>query len=752
MASESFQNAKLNKNDEFYTQYEDIEKEINSYYEYNKDVFRNKVILCPCDDPEWSNFTKYFAVNFERFGLKKLISTSYAKSSGSRQLSLFEEYAPNFDSEKHDTHGKIFILDKDRDNSGRIDHEDIRFDYLDGDGDFSSAEVRKLRDEADIIITNPPFSIWRKFFLWVMETKKDFIIVGPLNAVKYRESFPYLKNNKMWMGTTAPKKFIVFDNISDKNASEKQGKSYQTFGNTFWYTNIEHGYRHERLTLMTRADNLRYNKKLIKYLDSFGYDDYPVFDNYDVLEVKYTNAIPSDYDGIMGVSISFMDKYCPEQFEILGCTQREDEREREHQRQGRRAQLFRERGRRHSFVGVRPYFHTKEGLIMHKELVTDWTVKDICDGFVFDKNEGKGLFGLGGKLIVQPEYQRNYIYDKGGKDVEVIKSLLKGYPLGLIYFVKNSDGMYEVLDGQQRITSFGRFVNSTYPFAVNDENDNPRYFDSLNPEEQEKILETKLVIYVCEGTSQEIQEWFEKINMVGEKLTAQELRNAVYHGSFVNLARKVFSNSSNANMNKWLTYIKGDPKRQEVLEKALEWVSGGKIEDYMSLHRTDDNITELVNHFDSVMDWISSVFDYTGKYMRGREWGRLYDLYHKNPYNKSEVTKRVNELLADAHVQNNNNIFEYILSGEKDKRLLDIRFFEDSVKSARYEQQTQEAKEKGVSNCPDCNLENSVNAKKIWKPEEMDADHVTPWSRGGSTDISNCQMLCIHHNRLKGNK
>ena len=205
---------------------------------------------------------------------------------------------------------------------------------------------------------------------------------------------------------------------------------------------------------------------------------------------------------------------------------------------------------------------------MNKELITTWTVKDLCAGFAFDKNEGKGLYGLNGKLIIQPEYQRNYIYDKGGKDVEVIRSLLKGYPLGLIYFVKNSDGKYEVLDGQQRITSFGRFVNSTYPFAVPDENDNPRYFDSLNPEEQEKILNTELTIYVCEGTSQEIQEWFEKINIAGEKLTPQELRNAAYHGPFVTLARKVYSNSSNANMNKWLTYIKGDPKRQEVLEKA----------------------------------------------------------------------------------------------------------------------------------------------------------------------------------------
>lgn len=389
---------------------------------------------------------------------------------------------------------------------------------------------------------------------------------------------------------------------------------------------------------------------------------------------------------------------------------------------------------------------------MDKKLITTWTVEDICEGFTFDKNEGKGLFGLKGKLIIQPEYQRNYIYDKGGKDVEVIKSLLKGYPLGLIYFVKNSDGMYEVLDGQQRITSFGRFVNSTYPFAVPDENDNPRYFDSLSPEEQEKIKKTELTIYVCEGTSQEIQEWFEKINIAGEKLTPQELRNAAYHGSFVTLARKIFSNTSNSNMNKWLTYIKGDPKRQEVLEKALDWVSNGNIEEYMSIHRNDTNVNELKDHFDTVMDWISSVFDYTGKEVRGRDWGRLYNLYHKNPYDKDYVTKRVNELIIDKSVQDNTGIFEFILSGEKDTKLLTIRLFDDNIKSAKYAIQTTEAKEKGISNCPDCTLEGKDNSKKIWDLSEMDADHVTAWSKGGKTDIDNCQMLCRHHNQLKGNK
>ena len=266
---------------------------------------------------------------------------------------------------------------------------------------------------------------------------------------------------------------------------------------------------------------------------------------------------------------------------------------------------------------------------MKKQLVTELTGGDICKGFSFDKNEGKGLFGMNGQLIIQPEYQRNYIYDKKGQDVAVIDSLLRGYPLGLLYFVKNTDGKLEVLDGQQRITSFGRFVNTTYPFAVNDINGNPRYFDSLSPEEQKLIIETPLTIYICEGSSQEIQEWFEKINIVGEKLTLQELRNAAYHGPFVSLARKTFSNSANANMNKWLTYINADPKRQGVLEVALDWVSDGHIEEYMAAHRSDDNIEEIKNHFDSVIDWVSSLFDYTDKEVRGLSWGKFYRKYHR---------------------------------------------------------------------------------------------------------------------------
>lgn len=388
---------------------------------------------------------------------------------------------------------------------------------------------------------------------------------------------------------------------------------------------------------------------------------------------------------------------------------------------------------------------------MKTTLVTDWTVGDICKGFIYDKNEDKGLFGLDGKLIIQPEYQRNYIYGDGKKDVAVVDSLLKGYPLGLIYFVKNDDGMYEVLDGQQRITSFARFVNQSWPFAV-ERDGKPKYFNSLAKDEQDLISNTKLTIYVCEGTPSEIEAWFETINIAGVPLVKQELRNAAYHGSFVTLAKEEFSNTSNSKLNMWQTYVKGDPKRQAILETALNWVSNGNIDDYMAQHRNDADIKQLKNHFDTVIDWIDSIFDYTGNEMCGQEWGKLYTTYHRNAYTKAQITERVSALLEDSQVQNKRGVIEYVLGGESDKTLLNIRVFDEKTKKQVYARQTEAAKEKDISNCPLCALGSDNNSKRIYKLSEMDADHVTAWSKGGATNESNCQMLCKTHNRAKGNK
>lgn len=321
--------AKAAKNDEFYTQYSDIEAEMNAYYEFNHNVFRGKTILCPCDDPEWSNFTKYFAANFERFGLKKLISTSYAKSAGNRQLSLFEQKSQNYDPEKHETHGKLFVMTGDTDHSGYADTNDIQFSgYLNGDGDFRSNEVTALRDEADIIATNPAFSLFRKFLAWIMDGKKQFIILGNMNAITYKEVFPLLKDNKIWLGYSihsGDRAFYVPDDYP-LNASgcgvDETGRKYIRVKGVRWFTNIDHFGHHEPLILDTMAHNLKYNKKLRKKLiNDFSQDEnnlhYLKYDNYDAIEVPFTECIPSDYDGVMGVPISFMDKYDPEQFEIV---------------------------------------------------------------------------------------------------------------------------------------------------------------------------------------------------------------------------------------------------------------------------------------------------------------------------------------------------------------------------------------------------------------------------------------------------
>lgn len=386
-------------------------------------------------------------------------------------------------------------------------------------------------------------------------------------------------------------------------------------------------------------------------------------------------------------------------------------------------------------------------------LKTDVTIKEICEGFEYNEFEGKGLFGLSGKLTIQPEYQRNYIYasvDGGKKEAAVIESVIKEYPIGLIYFNKVGEDNFEVLDGQQRITSLGRFV--TDKFAIKDENGMEQYFGGMAKDKQEKILNTSLTIYECEGEESEIKEWFKTINIAGVPLNNQELLNAVYSGPFVTLAKEEFSNSQNANIQKWSAYIAGSANRQEFLEQALDWVSKGEIGDYMSRHRFDRDITELKTYFNTVIDWVSSVFDDVESEMRGLEWGRLYEKYHKQSYDPAKVSAEVHKLYADPYVKNRRGIFEYILGSSVDIKLLDVRVFDDAIKKSVYTTQTDAAKKKGVSNCSHCAIGHDANKSKIWSLDEMDADHVTAWGKGGATSIQNCEMLCKTHNRAKGNR
>ena len=332
MANENLSNAKNAKNDEFYTQYHDIEKEVNAYLEYNPNVFRDKTVLLPCDDPEWSNFTRFFAQNFEKLGLKKLISTSYAPESKlykyPYQATLFETNAPQYDITKATVNGKIFVLERDKTGDGRIDVNDLEWRYLEGDGDFRSKEVTALRNEADIIVTNPPFSLFREFLAWIVEADKLFLIIGNINAITYKETFPQIKGNKAWLGATGfvtdmvfgvPKGTAVKDSDRAKAARLGYVGDYTRLGNSCWFTNIDHGRRHQPIPLMSMADNLKFSK----HKDIRGKEDYEHYDNYDAIEVPYTDAIPNDYKGAMGVPITFLDKYCPEQFKIIGATESE---------------------------------------------------------------------------------------------------------------------------------------------------------------------------------------------------------------------------------------------------------------------------------------------------------------------------------------------------------------------------------------------------------------------------------------------
>lgn len=379
------------------------------------------------------------------------------------------------------------------------------------------------------------------------------------------------------------------------------------------------------------------------------------------------------------------------------------------------------------------------------------TIDELCKGFVYSQSENKGLFGMNGKLTIQPEYQRNYIYADGKRDAAVIESLLAGYPIGLFYFNEPEPGRYEILDGQQRVTSIGRFLTNKFHILVRGKE---QHFHSLNKDVQERLRNTELLVYICNGTEDEIKEWFQTINIQGVPLTPQELRNALYSGPFVTEARKTFSNTRNSELLIWEKYMKGNPSRQEILETALGWISskqGKTIEEYMALHRADSQISEMKDYFDSVIEWVKTLFTEYCTEMQGISWNELYNKYAETSYDIKDINEKVGALMADDRVTAKKGVFEYVLGGCQTPKLLHVRVFDKGIIKSVYEKQTEAAKAAGTSNCPLCAVSDNNNKTKIWKPADMEADHVTAWSKGGASTADNCQMLCKAHNRAKGN-
>jgi 5-methylcytosine-specific restriction endonuclease McrA len=381
-----------------------------------------------------------------------------------------------------------------------------------------------------------------------------------------------------------------------------------------------------------------------------------------------------------------------------------------------------------------------------------YTIRALVEGFSYNQSEEKPLFGLGGKLTIQPEYQRNYIYALKKMDAAVIESILKGYPLGLLYFNKLPDQRFEVLDGQQRITSIGRFVKGQ--LSILDGNRNEQYFSSLPKDKQELILNTELLVYECEGTETEIKDWFETINIAGVELEQQEIWNAIYSGPFVSKGKEEFSNRSNSNVSKWASYLNANLERQGYWAIALKWVTGGNesVSEYLGRNRYKTDVSEVKNHFYTVIDWVDTLFLEVFDEMKGLDWGRLYAEYGSTPYNPKTLAEEVQKLREDEFVERRRGIWEYLLSNKTKPQLLEVRVFEKVTVASAYSSQTAKAIESESSNCPLCAIGPSANSKRIYSRKEMDADHVTPWSKGGKTDTENCQMLCVNHNRAKGNK
>lgn len=374
------------------------------------------------------------------------------------------------------------------------------------------------------------------------------------------------------------------------------------------------------------------------------------------------------------------------------------------------------------------------------------TVRDLYEGY--RDNEERGVTAYDGKLDVRPPYQREFVYKDKQRDA-VIATLRRRFPLNVMYWAVRDDGTFEVVDGQQRTISICQYVEGDFSVEIDG---HQMAFHNLQEDQQEAILDYELMVYFCEGTDSEKLDWFKTINIAGEKLTDQELRNAVYHGSWVSAAKRYFSRNGCPAYGIASDYLSGTPIRQEFLETAIEWINDGKVDEYMRDHQHDTNANELWLYFKGVIDWVEATFPVKRSQMKSVKWGPLYKQFKSASFDPAQLEVRLAALMADPDVKNKRGIYEFLLGGEVDTKLLEVRVFDEKTKLAAYGTQTQKATAAGVSNCPTCAASGNNNATRIYELAEMDADHVTAWSKGGATNISNCQMLCVPHNRSKGNR
>ena len=680
------------KNDDknnLFASLDDIEKELKHYKEH----FKNKIVFCNAGDGEQSNFLFFFRHNFIHYDLKKLICLDYNENGKATKIEIF------YNSEKKITVSK---------------------EELNENGSFNGENSLNCLKESDIVVTFPSFDLFNDYINLVLKYEKKFLFLSNLKTSKL--IIELIKENKIWCGVNNN----TFETFENNN------------GNFCWYTNMDHFKR----------------KRFIELTNEYDQNTYPKYLQYDAINVDKIKRIPNNYSGLMGVPLTFFYHYNPDQFEIIDYLNGSSSKSvllnlpappnnktiNDENDKNRFARVV---IRNKSFPNIDLQYNNQKNFLneAYKNKMSLQfqfiKIKDLIAGFddKSDENDDYGIYAYYGKLNIRPAYQREMIYSNKEQN-QIIDSILKNYPINLIYWAKTGNDTYEVIDGQQRIMSICNFYNHDFSYKV--DNIIPQYFDNLSDELKNKFLNYELMVYIIEnGDETEKLNWFKIINTPGKKLSKQELRNAFYTGLWLSDAKKYFSKLNGLAQKKSKGLIKGDPKRQEILEKALEWIADKQncsVEEYMNDHRKDSDAQELWIYFQQVIDWVRRIFVNEYEEMQKVEWGKLYNEFGDNNLNPKEIGSKIQVLMEHPDIQKKEGIFSYVL--DKKEHHLNLRIFDNNQKRIKYQ------KQKGF--CASCNKKFLIN--------QMQADHIIPWSQGGSTVLDNLQMLCIDCNRRKSNK